>query len=492
MISELINKVFGGGRYKKYFVLGAVVLIALTVLNLATRESFEQRWLVDTDLNANKNFGDLIGSEVHAYSGLAFYKINVESGDLTILRSGLKLPTPNALYWADSEGAMLNFSGSFWRSRVHDALQSNGQGLSRVTRDYTWYVDFASGTLSLVNELPVNHGLAVFSTDDRGFYYIPDHSRPGHHFDHDDTPADTISLHFYDISTKQDEAVLKNLDVTDLSYLGKCNDTTQKICFIARDKANLGTENLYAVNDDKQVSKIVEVDGRLLPTSDPELFIAAAEEEGRGAESQHEQIDHTESAAHLRNIRDSSVTPLGFLIGGSDITTHFMPANVFYVLDSSLFSTPSSRQASMYRAGKISADGKVQTELLPLIYSGGRAFEGGVLGNISRGNSGHALLTTFDGGQIIFTDQESTGDISKVDPQSAQSDVNKCAGITAQDSQFFEEESLFKVFFNESAGLNASIKSFSDCVINSNSALLIGYNYYFGTLDPDSGRITSD
>src|SRR5688572_59247 len=117
------------------------------MIALWPKENFQQHRLIRTHLKQNINFARLIGSDIYAYNGLAFYKINSKTGAVEVLSSGKKLPTPDTVFWAESKGVLINFKQSFALSEVEKLLQARGLPLNEVTKSYTWYIDFASGSV---------------------------------------------------------------------------------------------------------------------------------------------------------------------------------------------------------------------------------------------------------------------------------------------------------------------------------------------------------
>ncbi len=56
-------------------LITALLGIVFSILNSVV--SHLQRQLYETNLNLGENFGQFLGSDLYAYNGLAFYKINL-------------------------------------------------------------------------------------------------------------------------------------------------------------------------------------------------------------------------------------------------------------------------------------------------------------------------------------------------------------------------------------------------------------------------------
>ncbi len=496
MYPESTNNPAAKKSLKKWFILGlGLLLIVVMVIILRPKENFEQHRLIRTHLKQDTNFARLIGSDVYAYNGLAFYKINPKTGAVEVLNSGKKLPTPGAVFWAESKGVLINFKQSFALSEVEKLLQARGLTLNEATKSYTWYIDFASGSINLVADYPVAPGLAYYSAADKGFYFIPNDDVRLSQIEHEEINTGGTSLNFYSLETRQIKTISDDLGVVDISYLGACAEQGQKICFLGRDRDDTAKEKFYAVNQDNQKVPAAESSGRLFATSDPSLLIStegSGDSEDVSDSSIEEQVTYEETPAMLKNLKEKSLKKMGFDIGDSDIIAHFETEGEFYLIDNSLLSVTADNKTVSYRAGKIKQGGKISSKLLPLVYGNNEPFSGGIINIASYGNGGETLLTTQDNSQLLLTNRDRANDFPKIEQRKAQEIVTQCAKNSAQDNQYFGDDELFKIFFTDNQALSGNIKTFGDCLVKANPAALVGYNFYFGGLDSFNGRVTSD
>lgn len=469
-------------------VAGFAVLIALW-LSRPDPKAYE---LSSTQLKSDTQFGHLSGSDIYAFNGLSFYKINTDTQAVTVLLSGRKLPTPSRIHWAGSQGILVNFKQSFYRSQVDEALQSMGLALNRDSQDYTWYLDFASGSLKLVSKLPIKADLAVFSADEQGFYYIPDYSNAGD-FGHEAGAPDPTKtpLLFYNLATGQVETVSNDLAVRDVSYIGLCS--SYRLCLIDRTAAG---HKLLAVEQTGQTKSLVDARGRLFPTNNGDLFVKldddlVIQEHARGGTNETpEDVDFDETPARLYDVRDGSEKDLGFTVGNSEIVMHLEASGDFYVIDN-LLASPDNNTPSRYRSGVLKGD-SASSKLLPLRLSDDEDFTNVPILGASHGGSDQSLLTGLDHTQLLFAAKDRVGGFSLAESSAVQAAIDSCGAAVIASSQYFSESRLFKVYFADEPDLAQHLQTFGDCLSDNGAPVLLGYSYYFGTVDPVNGRITSD
>lgn len=474
-----------------------LVIIVIVVLRPASNGSSAPQYnLRSTNLTASMDYPYLNGSDLYTYNGLAFYKTNMEASGsnatTTVLSKGLRLPTPSNIYWADSRGALLTFKESFYLTPVETALTGIGQTINDTTRSYSWYLDFASGKLQLVNRRPIVPGLAHYSKSQKGFYYI-ESAFP----DENDNIASP--LHFFDISANRDQIVSSNLGVTDVRRLTECpttDSTAKNICLVARDSKDQKAERLYNVSHNGRRTQLLDSKGRLFPTNNPNIYIAVSRgeeaEKIQGSRNQ-EQADFTEEPAVLHNLETNVTRTLDFRVGGSNnITAYFGDDDNFYFIDSVVEDKSNEEQpdAFVYRAGTI-ADGSA-SELRTVLFQDNTAFTGSLTSSNGYGNNGTSLLSTTNGGLMLFAKSDSIVKLSGVDQQTVQATINTCKPTGFQDSQYFLDIRQFRVTFTADDSFANRIATFSDCMTKTNPSVITGYNFHFAGSDPINGRLSTD
>lgn len=460
-------------RKKRVYLLVGVVMLALLAITFwRVRNGLEARELTSTNLRLTDNFGHVSGSSLYFYNGLAFQKTELQTGDNQTLSSGLKLPQPSQIHWAQSEGALLNFSSSFYASEVDRISKASGNRLSQEDVDDTWYLDFSTNELSLVDKAPVSQGLAYYSASEEGFYYIV-------------FSKNEMLLKFYNTSSKEASVVVDNLDLIDVSHLGGC--VGYQVCLIARNATDAATARLYGVNN-AEVAELHNSHGRLFATSRDNQFVSTTNSEaieGPRGKAFDEEIDFGNTPALLYTIGQQELAELGFLIGESDLVLGFGSDDEFFMLDNST-ETDISPTSKGYVAGKVSG----KSSLLKLVYATGEPFDGGFIAKASFADGGVALLATTQGDQLLFSTVNSVYEFSALGSDEALASANNCVGdSTGRFVDYFSSDSTFKIYLPFDSDFYAKISSFSNCLTQTNTT---GYNYHFVGTDPVSGRIVTD
>ncbi len=483
------------GRLKKRLIIGIpvllLVIVLLTVFRPKSVDSFQPYVVSNTNLTAAQHFGHLEGSDLYSYNGVAFYKTSLVSdgqpGKTTVLNTGLKLPAPGKIYWADSRGAMLSFKQSFTLTKVEEVLAARQLPLNDITRSYTWYLDFATGSLKLVDQQPVVPDLVHYSKADKGFYYVTGYS---------DTEGSATPMNFYNIATGQSTVIVQNLAVTDMGDIRKC-PAAPIICFTARDIKDPVSKKLYGIDRNKQKRVILDSKGRLFPSNDPSLYVAV----GRGEDSKAvsgnnnvEQADYPAQPAVLFNIQNSTAIPLGFTVEMSEPAVHFSDAQQFYIIDntvSQVAETDEDKQTPSYRTGRIVGT-SAKSELQPFAYSDNKPFDDVISSITSHGDGSLSLLTAIDGSQVIFSDARNTAELAATDPEAAKNTVKACISSGTVGSQYFEETREFRVLFTADDKFAQNIAAFSTCMTRPDKIALTGYSFHFAGRDPFNGRLSTD
>jgi hypothetical protein len=488
---------------KKWFVAGAVILLLLigTLILLPSKQNSKLQSqaasqsyaALPTSLTVSDNFGYLNGNELYGYNGLAFYKSNLQDGTkLTILNNGMKLPKPSAIYWANSKGALLNFSQSFATSRIEEVLKAQKLSLNNETKNYTWYLDFATGSLHFVDYSSIRPGFALYDAKANGFYYIGNNSTSN-------ARTTKLSLRFYNVATYKAEDISKDLGVTSVSFLSPCN-SNHRLCFASTSAKDYSTKQiLYGITADNKIQKIHTVDGNIYPTNNRNYFLTT-DLSKRTASSKTADLPTA-----LYNPNSNTSIPLDFkAVGAADVLVHFSSDTHFSIITntSSIDYPRSSRgensevQSSSVTAGILSNDSSnaATGNAIALNLADGSSYKGSVIGENSYSNTGPLLGITEDGAEVLVTETGQQYSIPTTADQKKVSDIiTSCIQSSPNASQeYTPDKKLFSVYFTYNSNFNASAANFGNCLAKAGSAALIGYNYYIGGTDPVNGRIVSD
>ncbi|HMH69780.1 MAG TPA: hypothetical protein VK502_00105 [Candidatus Saccharimonadales bacterium] len=464
-------------RKQLLIVISAVFVLVVIVLFIvfSLKPSFQEYALTKTGLKSQQQFGYLNKSSLYAFNGLAFTETNIENGSTKVLSSGQRMPIPRDIYWANSNGALFSFSSSFSLTPVESALQSMGEQLSYDGNDYTWYLDFKTNQLHLVNKQPITADLASYSERDGGFYYVPnDSSQLGV----------TTPLHFYDIATNKDATIASDLEVTDFSSIHEGVDK-YTVLFTARDLNDTAKKRLYKVKQGSNKQLITQAD-RIFPTNNPGMYVVSTSDTLSPVEG--EEADTVDGPAGLYDVTTKSTRALDFTVGTSDTSLYFVNDKDFVALQSN---SGNDKDQFMYHSGSID-EKSARSSVYPLQDENKNTVTDQIVKLNGYGN-GRLLVTTVGDGQELFSATTKKQTLPTLKQQNeAGKIVNECLGNDSKNQQYIADSKLFRVFFVADSSFTISIKQFSTCVLKKDSTGLIGYTFQFMGTDPVNGRISTD
>ncbi len=171
-----------------------------------------------------------------------------------------------------------------------------------------------------------------------------------------------------------------------------------------------------------------------------------------------------------------------------NVVANFTSTQSFYVLVSSI----GRDDKIFYKSGASTLIKTTNVQDIPLLLNNGEVYKGGLIDKVSYGKEGSSLITSVSGSQLLFSSVKWIKDITQIGKNEAQKLIDTCLAPSGKESEYFSDTSLFKLYFTDDASLNKNINDFSNCLIEANSQVLVGYNFYFGTVDPVNGRISSD
>lgn len=479
MLERIINRLRNDIRLRRGLVLLVLlVTVGVVALLLIVSRTGSRYVLQDTGLRARQNFGYIKGQELFAYNGAAFFKQDLASGQASILSKGQKLPQPSKVFWANSKGALLNFSSSFTLSSVETALNQRGLKLNQETRGYTWYLDFATDSLKLVDTAPIDGDLANYTAEENGFYYIAGHAERTRY-----VPDSGLSVKFYSITQGTSETIATNLVFTGPSFLGSCSNETKTVCLVAREQDNPANKQLIKVSSAKQ-EKLLGATGLILPTNQPETFVNFdAEDTGDTAE----EGGSLTGKARLYNLETKQTKELGLTISGTGYGA-YVNGNRYYLLDTLISQTEAPNGDSFYYgAGKF---GLLQRPQTIAARFNGKPFGSKIIRTNSYGAGQMALVTDYEGRQLLFTPEGAVIQLNRPEQTEVEDKVRSCSSAKSGSYDYFSESATFKVYFTQTAAYTDDIQQFTSCLLD--TVKPGGYNYYFGARDSRNGRIITD
>jgi hypothetical protein len=458
----------------------ALLLIAIVVILAITSRTANNAQVDDpkyrlhgTDLTTDKNFSMLQGNDFYSFDGLAFYKKNLDSGKVTILRSGVKLPTPQSITWAGDNGALMVFSSGFGGTKVTD---TTGFYVDKSESQYVWYLDFASGQLKLVDQLPMVGNSAYYSAASHSIYYLTN-------------PASTVAtdkhpLVAYDVQTGKRSQLMSDIGAADAESLFGCQ-SDMKACFIAGSPMQL-----YGINQANQKVSLFNSKGRLFTTNKPELYVFVPTSNGNQDAKIDEDVDYDPAPAQLYNLKTKQTSQLGFDVDQAEPLVHFVSDSNFYVFSSDYNTGNANDQYADlkpgYRSGSIQTGATGKSKVFPLLYqSGDKQFSSQIIA-ISHGAEA-SLVADATLHQLLFTDKTSLN-LNSANQSTVTSAIKACLANGAKSYTTIDNYN-YRIEFIYDGNFANNIATFSSCLAQKNGTL-VGYNYSFAGVDASSRLLT--
>lgn len=467
----------------KLFLITVGVLIILTALIIvafiALTPKYPSYKVSQTPLNNDNNFAYLSGSSIYAFNGLSFYKVSTDNRQVEVLSSGQKLPKPYRIYWANDNGALMSFKESFIRTQVASQLSSRGVDDTSFADTYLWYLSFKDNSLRIVEDSLPQTDTVHYSEADQGFYYLKAFgggSVEGH-------PA--LQVNFYSIKDFELSIVNEDIEMVDTSYTGVCPKSQSGVCVVGRDRDELTSNKLVEVTKGGELNTLLASEGRLIATSSASKYLTTTPDVSSQGEDPE---DITPTQTSINDLATGTSFALDFKVGSESVVTSFIDENTFYAIRSN---TETGEGGASYLSATNNILGQISTKE-KYFSSDNNSFSGGVVGTVSYGKSGVTLLTSTDGSQFLVSKEEDSGiNLDRIPVNEVQTIVNSCVKSSAVNSQFFEENHLFRIYFNDNDQFSKNIKAFSSCMATK-PEMMFGYQYDLFGVSPINGRITTD
>jgi hypothetical protein len=474
-------------QYKRPLIVSLVILAVLAgilskLLLPNVNVQYADYALHPAGTTSESNFSTLKDNGLLSYNGLGFFKYDTTSKQTTTLSSGLKLPQPASVYWAGDQGALMQFTSAFGSSEIDRQLIPRNIGIAEY-KQYLWYMDFASNSLKLVGKQSISNNGAVYSPSANGFYYVP--AAP----ENDDAAFTNQAreLRFYSITNSTDRRVSNNVRLTDVLHVSSCPKNIGIACLVGYDGSE-NSQKLLAINEDGTPRQLIDSKGRIFISNNPSLYVVAANDTTPQTH-ENETVDALSLPAELYNIADDTSVALGIRIGSEQPIFGFENNGSFYILNNATEELKNTRL--QYTVGKI-VNKKAYTKTTDLTLSPNGRPSSRLISSVGYGNNGQALVTTINDKQFIFSHRNPSINLDEPKAELVQASVSQCAATSAKDKQYFDNDRLYKIYFVDDASLSSNIQAFTNCIIQAQPTIFNGYSFYFGTLSPKNGRITSD
>ena len=449
-----------------------IIVVIVVFIAFLSKPHYKEYALTETGLKSKQQFGYLNNANLYTFNGLTFNETNIYNGKVKNLNSGQRLPIPREVHWANSEGVLLTFDSSFYFTKVEDTLRSLGESTIYDGSTFTWYLDFKTNSLHIVNKRPISNSQAYYSERDGGFYYVPNTS---------EQPGVVTPLHFYKTSTHKDEVIAADLQVTDINSLQESIEP-KTVNFIARDLINTRKERLYKLNQNGNKAVILEADS-IYPTNNPAVYIKNAIDQT----TQPDESDVTDVPAVLYDITNKKTRPLDISVGSYTISLFFLNDKEFYAIKGNSNDTDG---VQLYYSGIVN-DKEATSAIHTLQDSNGKPVKNSIV-KINGFSKDALLVTTLGDNQGLFGNTTSYKLSAVKESSKAQAIIDSCLIKDRDSSLYIDDLSTFHVYFFVTNDFYSNIARFSNCVLQKDSSGLMGYSFQFGGFDPLDGRISTD
>jgi len=478
-------------------VVGLIALLLLYILLSNVR--YPTYTLQNVGLNKQQSFSVLHGDDLLEYNGLGFYKVNVTSGNFSVLRSGVKLPAIDSIYWNGSKGAVMTFRGSYTYTDVEKVLEQQQLKLDKETKIYSWYIDFATGKLSIASKYPVQNGVGYFASSSL-FAYVPNtnlyENSQYNQAEYDEDDKITTPVRVFDASTGTDRELRGDIGLAKASTISDCPASTgeRSVCVIGTN-VKVGTKmQLQAINPDGGLRTLSEIVGGIVATNDPDVILKITPESSNGSDFSDEGSALT-GRASIFDVGKNKDTNLGYDLDLQNLSgIHFDDSGNFYVIDNQLFKGGDSgvdeQTAAPYLAGKQRSRGRVGTKNKQLNSIGNTGIIPGFRQSMSHGSGDKSLVTSLTGTKFLISSQKDEPRLSSVDRATLLATLRSC---TKKDqSEILTSANQVRLFFVDTPGWQAELLSVSNCLDKKGLGAFLGYNYQIMLTDSVNGRIVND
>lgn len=467
-------------RQKLYIILGLigstvlVVVLYFLITPAYTKVSAYKTPFQDSTHSA------ISGDSIYSYSGMSFYKTNLKNpSKLTVLSSGLRLPTVERAYWGNDEGVLLTFTdGGYNGSVVEKILSANGKVFDETTQKYLWYLNFKTGALNIISESGIQDGAVYYASVDNLFYYVEEAGL----LPESDIPIEASLFRFNPSSMQKGRiaGVGVNNPVTAVTGCGE-NAT---ICLVMSQE---GRENVLQISSDGKAEYVTTEPFDSIILTGSNLFL--------GIKKHPAGFSHTDDVV-LRgdiygiNPGDKTIRDLGNEVSmSSAIIANATDPDSFYIFDPNALEgdKPSYLSAKKNAFGQLRLGRKtvetphdkslqLQTTIPP----------------VSRNSEGYVMFYDVDGYALLLTNNNTDYKSSQKDAGSVQTELESCLNRYATDYLYSDELKQFKLDIVYDDSFASKIKGFSDCVNTEAPLSLIGYTFVFVGVSPVDGRYVTD
>lgn len=484
----------------KLVLVALSLVLAVIIYQFLFSKDYPKYSVVRTGMKTGQSGVHLSEGQVYAYNGVAFYSTGVDSStEPNILLSGVRLPKPKQIIWADEQGALVEFQPPFYSTELESKLRDlEVNPYSKGAESLTWYIDFSEGSVSLFSWDSLDPSKIIYSKQDEGFYYIEPSDEE---YDAAIGAKMPYYLMFFSISTKESSPVSKRFLEASQMSLANCASSF-KTCFIAPNED--GKSILKGFNAEGRIEKLFSAEGKLVPTNDPDYYLTFITEQGNEDVSE-EPVEPLKEIA-LTRVSDGKTELTGLKVLEDEGYATLLPEKdgkrSIYILNNSLTEDKLKNSGKedegrpyRYVSGELDVQSlKVKNKQYTAELIGEKGFFNDLVissrGLSVAGDNSYQVLSTFSGEAVLMVSSGLSQSTIKVPSQEeVKKAVSACVSNYDKVVQYFEENREFKILVDYRSNLSEKTSEFVDCLKSSNPMALYGYFFTLAPYDAERGKL---
>lgn len=466
-------------RLFRLLVIVGVILIALWLFisSIFLTPAQKPQTITDLGLSPN-NYPSLSGKNLLYYNGLSFIKTDLSDGKSKSL-SNVFLPGVTSVLWAGEDGAIVTvdqLKPYTSLDKYYQINMSDRYSHDYPNKDFPWYVDFSSNTVTPVEDISVSGRDFSYNSKDKLLYFLS--STPiGDNDYEDDTPiAIGKVLVVWSVTDKKVTEQISLFDNSEVRSLSQCDGYA--VCIATLNHTN-NESKLFGMNGNS-INELYSTKNTLSQTNNPSLFaIIDTSKSGETSEDMENAQDKIVSEITLFNTRDKTITNPGLTLHGSTDLVVLYKQNDITVYANYADNELKSLYQSTSVAGNLAVSSSVSS--------------------VDKNGIFHLYPSSFSNdiaGAIAFASSKPTtyyigdGKLAGTPPKNdADSLVGSCVSKQKGSSyNYLEKGNLFSIFLQFDQDYQKNVLSLNDCLFK-DASKTYNYNFKVSGTDPSTGKI---
>lgn len=461
-LSELLSDLLRRKSVRIIVVLLPTLLIIWAVVHTLLQPATLAARPLNLSLDSNIQSD---GDTIKVYNGNSFYTIDTANSNAVkvVFTPEYRLPTIDTMSWAGEKGALLTFGSGIMHTPVYDYFTQHNLD---TTSDeyYTWYLDFTTGKLSLVDEFNLESDTAYYSEKDNGFYYVPN-------IKYSEIEADRNTLRFYSLHTHQSSTVVDDFNTT-VQSIKQCDQPNATVCIVGRKKGETyGKMYIFATSkDSKKLATVYTQQGEVYQTPLKNTYILLSDpEDFDGVGVLYKKITTFNIVTSEKHEYTGTMFDRSMSIGVKDDT--------LYLIDGE------NNEVVWLRSNIIPGDSQINSIASEESYNLG---EGIIV--VPRQDSRNILVASVAGDVYTLSTHNQETPVRAEATKSAEI-VGECT--TQYNGKPSITGSTYIIFVEDDDSFTTNLANIQQCLAK-NPSVMVGYTYSYKGTSGINGRISTD